>query len=84
MELWTKAVNIGRKTALKCGGDWRLHAKEVFMKLQLAEKIVNDVRLKRPEEWASMTKEERSEVSAKAIRAIHDRCEVQKYVDGLH
>jgi hypothetical protein len=84
IELWTKAVNIGRQTAIKCGGDWRLYTKEIFLKLQMAESIVNEVRLKRPDEWASMTKEEKSEVSAQAIRAIHDRAEVQKYYDRLN
>lgn len=84
IELWTKAVNMGRKTASRCGGDWRLHAKECFLKLQLAEHIINQVRLNRPDEWASMTKEEKSDVSAQAIRAISDRAEVQKYMDRLN
>lgn len=83
-ELYTKAINIARRTAMKCGGDWRLYFKEIYLKLDMAESIINQVRLKRPDEWASMSDEEKSEVSATAIRAVHDRSEVQKYYDRLN
>jgi hypothetical protein len=83
LELWTASINTGRLFAQSYGGDWRKHAQEYFLLTKVANDIVDEVRVKHPEAWKAMTKEERAEVSTKAIRTVMDRSAAFKHMEKM-